>query len=118
MAKVKYTAEFKTKIILAGLQGDIELQEICSKYSLPIELVCQWKQEFLQNAHFAFYTVFDRKVAKRRQNSLNKENARMGKVIVQLTLERDFCRIVFFKLKLRFVNCQGKIVKSGRYTSS
>ena len=95
MAQTKYTAEFKTKIVLAVFKGDRKLSEICSEYSLPTELVCQWKQEFLQNAHFAFSTASDRKAAKRRQNSLNKENARMGKAIDQLTLERDFLKDCF-----------------------
>lgn len=95
MAQTKYTVEFKTKIVLAILQGDRELHEICSIYSLSPEMVYQWKQAFLQNAHFAFSTASDRKAAKRRQNSLNKENARMGKTINQLTLERDFLQDCF-----------------------
>ena len=95
MERTKYTAEFKTKIVLAILQGDKELSEICSEYTLPIELVCQWKQEFLENAHFAFSAASDRKEAKRRQNSLNKENSRMGKAIDQLMLERDFLQDCF-----------------------
>lgn len=43
MAQTKYTVEFKTKIVLAILQGDRELHEICSAYSLSPAVVCQWK---------------------------------------------------------------------------
>ena len=59
MFKIKYTAEFKTKIILAILQGDREIHEICSEYTLPIELVCQWKQMWLAvgSKRFAVTTV-------------------------------------------------------------
>ncbi len=65
MLRTKYTAEFRTKIILAILQGDRELNEICSEYSLHSNMVRKWKQEFLRNAHFAFSAEPDRKEAKR-----------------------------------------------------
>ena len=59
MVKAKYTAKFKKKIVLAVLQGVRELHEICSEYSLPIELVCQWKQMWLAvgSTRFAVTTV-------------------------------------------------------------
>ena len=108
MEQTKYTAEFKTKIVLVILLGDRELSEICSEYSLSTELVCQWKREFLQNAHFAFSTASDRKAAKRRQNSLNKENAQMGKAIDQLTLERDFLQDCFRQVGAPLPKLPGK----------
>ena len=59
MTQTKYTAEFKTKIVLAILQGNKELSEICSEYTLPIELVCKWKQMWLAvgSTRFAVTTV-------------------------------------------------------------
>ena len=111
MERTKYTAKFKMKIVLAILQGDKELSEICSEYSLSNELVCQWKQEFLQNAHFAFSTASDRKAAKKRQNSLNKRTARMEKAIDQLTLERDFLQDCFRQLGVPLPKLQGNDLK-------
>ena len=111
MAQTKYTVEFKTKIVLAILQGDRELHEICTAYSLSPAMVCQWKQEFLPNAHFAFSTASDRKEAKRRQNSLNKENIRMGKAIDQLTLERDFLQDCFRQVGAPLPKLPGKDLK-------
>ena len=95
MPRSKYTAEFKTKIILAVLQGDRELNEICSEYSLHPNMVRKWKQEFLKNAHFAFSNEPDRKEAKRKEDSLKRENDRMLKTIGQLTLERNFLQDCF-----------------------
>lgn len=95
MPQTKYTAEFKTKIILAVLQGDRELQEICAEYSLQPDMVRKWKQEFLKNAHFAFSTESDRKEAKRKVNALARDNDRMCKTVGQLTLERNFLQDCF-----------------------
>lgn len=81
MPRTKYTAEFKTKIILAILQGDREFNEICSEYSLHPNMVRKWKQEFLRNAHFAFSTEPGRKEAKRKENTLKRKNDQMLKTI-------------------------------------
>ena len=83
MPRTKYTTEFKTKIILAVLQGDRELNEICSEYSLHPNMVRKWKQEFLKNAHFAFSTKPDRKEVKRKEESLKRDSNRMLRTIEQ-----------------------------------
>lgn len=54
MPKKKYTAEFKTKVILTIIQGDKEFNAICADFNLNPRMVRKWKQEFLQNAHRAF----------------------------------------------------------------
>ena len=54
MPKKKYTAEFKTKVILTIIQGDKEFNVICADFNLNPSMVRKWKQEFLQNAHRAF----------------------------------------------------------------
>lgn len=54
MPKKKYTAEFKTKVILTIIQGDREFNAMCANFNLNPSIVRKWKQEFLQNAHRAF----------------------------------------------------------------
>jgi len=54
MPKKKYTAEFKTKVILPIIQGNREFNAICADFNLNPSRVRKWKQEFLQNAHRAF----------------------------------------------------------------
>lgn len=53
MPKRKYTPEFKTKIVLAILQGDKEFNVICTENNLNPNMVRKWKSDFLQNAHLA-----------------------------------------------------------------
>ena len=47
MPRLKYTSEFKSKIVLAILQGDKEFNELYSEDSLNTSMVHKWKQEFL-----------------------------------------------------------------------
>ena len=95
MARNSYSSEFKTKVILALLQGDKELNEICSDYNLNPSMVRKWRQEFLQNAHKAFSDKADQKAAQRKEDDLKKKNDQMLKTIGQLALERDFLQGCF-----------------------
>ena len=95
MPQVKYTAEYKTKVILTILQSDKSFNSICEEFGLNPNMVRKWKNEFLENAHFAFSTESERKEAKRKEESLKRENNQMDKTIGQLTLERDFLQDCF-----------------------
>lgn len=95
MPRKKYTAEFKTKVILSILQGDKEFNEICAEHNLNPSMVRKWKQDFLQNAHLAFGATAERKNAQRKEDDLKKKNDQMLKTIGQLTLERDFLQDCF-----------------------
>lgn len=77
MPKKKYTAEFKSKVILTIIQGDKELNPICADFNLNLSMLRKWKQELLQNAH------------------LKRKNDQMLKTIGQLRLERDFLQGCF-----------------------
>lgn len=95
MPKRKYTAEFKSKIIIAILQGDKEFNIICSENNLNPNMVRKWKQDFLQNAHLVFDAAPEQKIAQRKESDLKKKNDQMLKTIGQLTLERDFLQDCF-----------------------
>lgn len=95
MPKKKYTAEFKTKVILTIIQGDKEFNAICADFNLNPSMVRKWKQEFLQNAHRAFNSDSEQKAVRRKDVCLKKKNDQMLKTIRQLTLERDFFQECF-----------------------
>ena len=67
MPKKKYTAEFKTKVILTIIQGDKEFNAICADFNLHPSMVRKWKQEFLQNAHRAFDSDSEMKAGKPKE---------------------------------------------------
>ena len=95
MPRKKYTAEFKTKIILSILQGDKEFNVVCSENDLNPSMVRKWKQDFLRNAHLTFGAEAERKDVQRKEDDLKKKNNQMLKTIGQLTLERDFLQDCF-----------------------
>ncbi len=96
MARTKYTAEFKAKIVLQVLQGERELGEISAENNLNPNMVRNWKKEFLANAANVFEDPKKaEKEARREEERLKKQNDRMLKTIGQLTLERDFLQGCF-----------------------
>ena len=95
MPKKKYTAEFKTKVILTIIQGDREFNAICADFNLNPRMVRKWKQEFLQNAHRAFDSDSEQKATLRKEVHLKKKNDQMLKTIGQLTLECNFLQGCF-----------------------
>ena len=50
----RYSAEFKTKVILDLISGDLTLGQICSKYQVSDKSVMGWKKKFMANASLAF----------------------------------------------------------------
>ena len=97
MPKEKYTAEFKTKVVLDIIQGDKKFDAICAELDLDLGMVCKWKQEFLQNAHRVFDSDAEHKAAQRKEDDLKRKNDQMLKTIGQLTLERDFLQACFLR---------------------
>lgn len=50
----RYSADFKTKIVLELLEGDKTLNQLCSEHGLVPKTVQNWKGTFLSNASLAF----------------------------------------------------------------
>ena len=96
MAHRRYTAQYKTRIVLEVLQGEKELGEIAAENNLNPNMVRNWKREFLENASAAFEDPRKaEKEAKKKAEAQRKEVDQMLKTIGQLTLERDFLQDCF-----------------------
>ena len=96
MARGKYTAAFKVKIVLEVLQGARELEVIAAENNLNPNMVRNWKSEFLENASSVFEEHGKQeREAKRKEAAAAKERDKMLKMIGQLTVERDFLQDCF-----------------------
>ena len=96
MGHRRYTAQYKTRIVLEILQGEKELGEIAAENNLNPNMVRNWKREFLENASAAFESSDKaEKEAKKKAEAQRREAAQMLKTIGQLTLERDFLQDCF-----------------------
>ena len=96
MSRKKYSAEFKTKLVLEVIRGERELEAIAAENEINPNMLRNWKREFLEKASMVFEDPHrDEKAAKRKEAALEKETGRMLKTIGQLTLERDFLQDCF-----------------------
>jgi transposase len=82
----KFSAKFKTKVVLEALQERLSLQEIAQKYQIHPNQIHKWKNEFLNNAE----SVFD-KGSQSKKRDLQEEE-KLYKKIGQLQVEVDFLK--------------------------
>lgn len=54
----KFTASFKTKVVLEALKERQTVQELAEKHKLHPNQISAWKKEFLANAEQAFKDCF------------------------------------------------------------
>jgi transposase-like protein len=88
MQKRTYAPEFKTKIVLEVLEGNMLAGEIAAREGINPKVISSWKQEFLKNANRAF-TVgnedrqlkYELKASKERENELA---AKVGSLIMEV----------------------------------
>lgn len=86
-----FTAEFKAKVALEAIKGEVTTSQICSKHKLDPSQVTRWKKEMLENASAIF---------KRKDDSELKEKKEeidiLYKQVGKLTIQNDFLREKLF----------------------
>ena len=53
-SKRKFSAEFKTKVVLEALSERLTASELAQKYEIHPNQIAQWKREFLDRAAEVF----------------------------------------------------------------
>ena len=85
-----YSVDFKAKLVLEVLEGELTLNEIASKYEiLPVNLK-NWKKQFLENMSLAFDKSAVVKEYKEEIAILEKNSDALAKKVGTLTIERDW----------------------------
>ena len=82
----KFSAEFKTKVVLETLKERLTVSELSQKYQIHPHQINTWKKEFKQKASL----VFSSKSAGTPDNA--KEKDTLYKIIGQQKLEIDFLK--------------------------
>jgi transposase len=82
----KFTASFKTKVVLEALKERQTVQELAEKHKLHPNQISAWKKEFLANAEQAFKD--DHADAKDHE----KEKDELYKQIGQLQVENNWLK--------------------------
>ena len=86
----RYSAEFKTKVVLELLESDETLNQIASKYEILPSSLKSWKAQFIANASLAFDKSAVVKEYKEQIAKLEDEHNRLAKKVGTLTIERDW----------------------------
>jgi len=87
MKRRKFTAKFKTKVVLSALKESSGLSELAQKYELAPTQISKWKKDFLLGAENVFIT--NRLPAKSESET---ERDRLLQTIGELKVENDFLK--------------------------
>lgn len=79
-----HSPEFKAKVALSAVQGDLTLVELVKKFDVHVNQIAAWKQQLLKGA----CDVFGKGVRKAQESeqTVQELHAKIG----QLTMENDF----------------------------
>lgn len=83
----KFSASFKTKVVLEALREEVSLSELAQKHELHPTQISSWKQEFLSKAD----SVFEGSKSKKRP-SVSEDVDALQKKMGQLIIEVDFLK--------------------------
>ena len=86
----RFTAEFKSKVVIEMLEEGKSVNEIASKYDLLPKSVTEWKKQFMQNAALAFDKSSVVKEYKEEITKLSKEKDKIAKKLGEVIVERDW----------------------------
>jgi transposase len=90
-----YTNEFKFKVSLEMVRGDLTMAEIISKYQVPRSVLSKWKKQLLENGANIF-----RPGNQPSQATDSVEIEKLHATIGRLKVENDFLHSISAKLKL------------------
>ncbi len=86
MSKHKqYSAELKTQVVLEVLKGQKSLAEICREHEVAADLVCHWRDVFLERAP----QVFLDPRATSKTAAEEQRIAELERMVGRLTMELD-----------------------------
>ena len=83
----KYTSEFKAKVSLDTIRGDLTIHEISTKYGVHSTQISRWKQQALQCIKNGFTGKLEKAEAS-QQNLIDVLYRQIG----QLTCENEFLK--------------------------
>ncbi len=82
----RFTAEFKSKVALEAIRGELTVSELARKHSIHSNLITGWKRQAIEG----LAGVFDGSKAGERDQGRETEVRELHAKIGQLVIERDF----------------------------
>lgn len=88
----RFTAEFKAKVALEALRGELTLAEIAKKYDLHPNMIRAWKKQVTQEAAQLFARGACGGPGGKTQKASDEQIKELHAKIGQLTIEKDFLK--------------------------
>lgn len=82
----RWTAAEKLRVVLSGLDGSVEVSELCRREGINPTQYYGWKKQLLGAAAKVFADGRESKPSSREQR-LEAENARLKSVVIEITAE-------------------------------
>ena len=83
----RYTAEFKARVALEALRGELTTSQLATKHGIHQTMVSEWKKQAVEGLTTVFSGGSEaRDTAKSAEVEVEKLHAKIG----QLLVERDF----------------------------
>ena len=86
----RYSAEFKAKVALEALRGELTTAQLATKHGVHQTMISEWKRQAMGGLALVFSGKAEAK-AGIREGELEKLHAKIG----QLVVERDFLAKAF-----------------------
>jgi transposase len=88
----RYSADFKAKVALEALRGELTTAQLASKHGIHQTMVGEWKKQAIEGLASVFS---DRSSAQEATKSSEAEVEKLHAKIGQLVVERDFLAKAF-----------------------
>ena len=85
----RYSAEFKAKVALEAIRGELTLSQLGAKYGVHQTMINGWKKQAVERLSTVFESRPD--AGQTREADIEKLHAKIGQLIV----ERDFLAKAF-----------------------
>ena len=86
----RYSAEFKARVALEALRGELTVLQLATKHGVHQTLIGNWKRQAMDGLTAVFSTKADAKEGMREED-VEKLHAKIGHLVV----ERDFLAKAF-----------------------
>ena len=86
----RYSADFKAKVAIAAIRGELTVSELASKHGIHPNLITNWKRQAMDGMAGVFDTKAQSHV-EAQQSEVERLHAKIG----QLVVERDFLAKAF-----------------------
>jgi transposase len=88
----RYSADFKAKVALEALRGELTTAQLASKHGIHQTMVGEWKKQAMEGLASVFS---ERSTAQEATRSSEAEVEKLHAKIGQLVVERDFLAKAF-----------------------